>query len=138
MGTLIPMEVFEKVGLFDDVNMPQYLADADLCLRARRVGIPIRLCNDSHLYNDTNLTGGLPPSGRISLKEAVAVFSSKKSSEFFRARVVFTWRHCPRSLFALSLTVRYARVGAHVLRRMLSGGARCPASPPSPDSASRV
>ena len=119
MGTLIPMSVFDAIGVFDERNMPQYLADTDLCLRARKAGIATLLCPDSVVYNDTALTGGLPPRGRISVRDALSVYASKKSTEFLRARATFTWRHCPSALFLPTLLIRYARVTAHVARRMM-------------------
>jgi len=40
-GTLIPAEVFDKVGLFDEINFPQSSADYDFSYQARKNGFPL-------------------------------------------------------------------------------------------------
>jgi GT2 family glycosyltransferase len=50
-GVLIPRAVFEQVGLYDARRMPQYHADSDLVLRARRAGFKPVVSLKSVLYN---------------------------------------------------------------------------------------
>lgn len=119
MGTLIPLSVFEKVGLYDEKNMPQYLGDADLCLRAKRAGIPTLVCPGSVIYNEVEVTGGIGSAGAISVRDAVAVFTSVRSSELLGARLTFLWRHCPTPVLLPALAYRYLRLVVHLGRRVL-------------------
>lgn len=52
-GTLIPMLVFDEIGMYDSKNFPQYAADEDFSLRARRKGwkllIPTGVCVKSYI-----------------------------------------------------------------------------------------
>jgi len=57
-GTLVPAEVFHRVGLYDAVNHPHYHADSELCLRAGRAGIQTLIDLEAILYNDFTYTGG--------------------------------------------------------------------------------
>lgn len=52
MGMLIPSEVFERIGLFDEEAFPQYFGDSDFSLRARSVGYELVVTPESKLYND--------------------------------------------------------------------------------------
>jgi GT2 family glycosyltransferase len=119
MGTLVPLSAFDRLGLYDHLNMPQYLADADLCLRARKAGIRVVLCEDSYVYNDTSTTGGIGPTGPITWKQALDVVLGIRGPDFIQARAVFTWRHCPKALVVPALALRYGRLGGHLLRRLI-------------------
>lgn len=52
-GTLIPMNVFHEVGMYDSKNFPQYAADEDFSLRARKKGwqllVPTDVCVKSYI-----------------------------------------------------------------------------------------
>lgn len=50
-GTLVPVGVFEKVGLYDQFWCPQNHADTEFVMRARRRGIKAYICPDAVLYN---------------------------------------------------------------------------------------
>ncbi len=53
-GCLIPKEVFEKIGLFDEKRFPHYLADYDFTLTAHENGFEVFLNYDAllHTYPD--------------------------------------------------------------------------------------
>ncbi len=61
-GTLIPIEVFQKIGLFDEVNFPHYAADEDFSLRARKYGYPLWVSTEavvkSHIHHSGTATSG--------------------------------------------------------------------------------
>lgn len=57
MGVLFPTSVFEKNGLVDNMNFPQYYGDADFSLRAKKNGFKIFCHNRLELLNDRNSTG---------------------------------------------------------------------------------
>ncbi|MBA4166794.1 MAG: glycosyltransferase family 2 protein [Chitinophagaceae bacterium] len=59
-GTLIPVSVFKKIGLYDHKVFPQYMGDEDFSLRARKegykLGVSARAAVYSHIH-ETGLTG---------------------------------------------------------------------------------
>jgi GT2 family glycosyltransferase len=116
MGTLIPRHVLEKTNSYDFKNMPQYLADVDLCLRAKRLGHPLYITSNSKLYNHVENTGGLSKQGRLSWSQIKFIFTSFRSGEYLRARITFIWRHSPIYLVLPSLIVRYFRLLVYILR----------------------
>lgn len=56
MGTLLPMQVIEKIGYWDNENFPQYYGDIDFTYRAYRNGYRIKVEDGLLLYNDTRLS----------------------------------------------------------------------------------
>lgn len=56
-GVLIHKSILDKVGLFDEVNFPQYHADVDYGLRAKKGGFKNIVYPNLKLLNDTEMTG---------------------------------------------------------------------------------
>lgn len=57
MGTVVPKEVYQKIGLVDEKNFPQYHGDSDFTLRAKKAGFKIEARPELVIYNDTTQTG---------------------------------------------------------------------------------
>ncbi|WP_088013319.1 glycosyltransferase family 2 protein [Gottfriedia acidiceleris] len=57
MGVLIPKNIFENIGLFDDISFPQYYGDADFMYRARKLRYKILSVPFSKVYNNVETTG---------------------------------------------------------------------------------
>ena len=86
-GVLYPRSVFETIGFFDDKAMPQYHADSDLVLRARRAGYQPVISLNSVLYN--HILDKPLVTGRWNL-----IFS-RKSDRYWRAIWATVRRHGP-------------------------------------------
>jgi GT2 family glycosyltransferase len=56
-GALIPSNCYSEIGLYDQKHFPQYHADSDFCLRARKNGYTIYVDRDVILFNDTENIG---------------------------------------------------------------------------------
>ncbi|WP_221391327.1 glycosyltransferase family 2 protein [Dyadobacter sp. NIV53] len=56
-GTLIPINSFKEIGLFDDVNFPQYNADHDYTLRAANAGYKLLVSAKAVVFSHVNDTG---------------------------------------------------------------------------------
>jgi GT2 family glycosyltransferase len=57
MGTITHRSVYEKVGMLDSVNFPQYHGDSDFTFRAKKMGYRIIVHPDLQIYNDTRHSG---------------------------------------------------------------------------------
>lgn len=56
-GTLIPINCFKEIGLFDDKNFPQYNADHDHSLRAYNAGYKLLVSARAVVFSHVNDTG---------------------------------------------------------------------------------
>jgi len=124
MGTLIPAEVVERVGMMDARHFPQYFGDVDFCLRARRAGVKVLLCPEAKLYNDVELTGALLPKGAINWKIAATVLGSQRSHSNWRTRLRFWARHCPAPLIPWQIVRFYGPLLAAIVKKLTWDRAR--------------
>lgn len=116
MGTLYPRKILLELGCYDR-RFPQYHADADLTLRARRKGFRVLVTSGSRLYNNVASTGGLRQEG-ITWPEIRGVFISLKSADNVKTLPSFIWRHSPWYLAPVSIGWRYFSVTASIARRL--------------------
>lgn len=57
MGTIVHRDVFEKIGLMDALNFPQYHGDSDFTLRAKLAGYKIVALPFLRIWNDKSNSG---------------------------------------------------------------------------------
>lgn len=100
-GVLIPVSVFRDVGLYDEVNLPQYHADSDLVLRAARAGYRNGISTRSIIYNHINTVPLV--NNRFDL------LYSKKSDLYYHALRTFYLRNFPSISFRKIAYRAYAR-----------------------------
>lgn len=55
-GVLIPLSIFQRVGVFDEVNLPHQGSDSDFYLRCRKEDIPLFTADDATVYVDNTRT----------------------------------------------------------------------------------
>lgn len=53
MGCLVPISAFSEIGLYDEKHLPQYLADTEFSLRAKRHGYKLVVSTKAVLHTDT-------------------------------------------------------------------------------------
>ena len=57
MGTITHKLVYDKIGMLDEKNFPQYHGDSDFTFRAFKKGFKILVYPDLVIYNDTHHSG---------------------------------------------------------------------------------
>ena len=55
-GVIIRASIFDKVGLFNDIQLPHYGADHDFYFRCRKAGIKLYICGDVKIDIDDTMT----------------------------------------------------------------------------------
>ena len=112
--TIIPVDAFHELGMFDQANYPQYHGDAEFSLRAKRHGYRLLVEPRSVVCNRTAVSAGTSSlnSGRIR-----AMLSDYRSPFFFRANYRLYMEYCPWHPKVLFLAVRYLRMLYSICRR---------------------
>lgn len=109
-GVLIPSSVFERLGLFDEVNLPSYYADFDFFLRCRSRGTPLFMAADARVYVDdtrTTLARGLE---EMSLKYFLQTLVAPRSHRNIRDLTSIFRLHYPiKGLHHLGVALNLAR-----------------------------
>ena len=104
---LIPRQVFEQVGLFDE-RFFMYYEDLDLCLRIGSAGYRLLLVPDAHLWHRVSQSSGGPntPAERYHMARSSGIFF-RKHMHGWRTPLILPYR----SLSAARWTGRLARLG---------------------------
>lgn len=114
-GTLIPVPVFHEIGLFDAANFPQYAADEDFSLRARRNGWSLLIPADVYLKSHIDQTGVDTDRARFSIKYYRQIFFSIKSPLDLKTR--YRWAMKNTKLKFLYFMLDCARIISPVVLR---------------------
>jgi GT2 family glycosyltransferase len=93
MGVLVPIATFQKVGMYDAKNFPQYFGDADFSLRSKEAGWTLAVSPKALVYADlasSSLEKWLAhPNPAFFLK----LLTSRKSQYNLRMRYLFYKKH---------------------------------------------
>jgi GT2 family glycosyltransferase len=116
MGTLYPRQILLELDCYD-AKFPQYHADADLTLRARRRGYRVLVTSRSRLYNESGKTGGVRSDVALSWEDARIIFFSPRSGDNVKTLPRFYWRYCPGPLVPVALLYRYLSILGFIAKR---------------------
>ncbi|MDT4330073.1 glycosyltransferase family 2 protein [Methylomonas sp. MED-D] len=120
-GTLIPVQVFRQVGLYDEVHLPHYAADYDFGHKARRAGYPAYVFQSCKVFSYVDATGMTAVRDQFSFKKLVNFLSNIKSPANLRARWWYGWNNCPRYIFPFYIVIDLARVLVGYFRYFIRG-----------------
>jgi len=107
-GMFIPVNVFQKIGFFNEKKLPHYGADVEFTIRAKRNGINLSIDRAAILYSDTTVSGlKFDPSAPLSIKDAWQLLTSRKSKMQIATRWNYLMLCCPRKFLPKYLIVEF-------------------------------
>jgi GT2 family glycosyltransferase len=93
---LIPAEVFDKIGLFDEKNFPQTVADFDFTYRAHKAGYRV-FCNyDARVETYPDTQGGIEYRETKSFTNYYNHLFGIKGKANLNRFIRFAWKNCPK------------------------------------------
>lgn len=108
-GLLIPRQVFEKVGLFDEKHLPHYLADYDFTQVARRHGFRIYCNYDAQLLTYPEEGGDHKIRKKRTPHNFMKHLFDIKGGGNLRNYTIYTLKNCPAWIVPMALTTGYLR-----------------------------
>lgn len=109
-GVIIPTNVFQRIGLLDEINLPHYLADHDFYLRCKRVGIRLMHATDAQLVVDNTRTTISNNLSNMTFSTFRETLSSKKSHRNLKDLTAFFKKYYPvKGLYLLGVGMNLAR-----------------------------
>ncbi len=105
-GVLIHRDIIQKVGMFDEVNFPQYHADIDYSLRAKKAGYRNIVYPNLKLLNDTETTG-ISHMKDKTIKQFIESLTSIRSNSNIRKDIKFNRIHTTSVLANYYLIKKY-------------------------------
>lgn len=113
-GVLIPIEVFDTIGYFDNVSFPQYAADNDFSIRTKNQGYRLIISSDSPVYAHLKETGD-DFNRNISYKVFINSFFSIRSSTNLKTRYLFALKHSPIKVVYFCIDIVRIVFSFHIL-----------------------
>lgn len=92
-GTLIPVKVFKVIGFYDNSSFPQYAADEDFSLRAKKKGYDLLVSTKSLVFSEVQETGINFKYDKPSFFDFIKSFYSIKSANNLKVRFRFARKH---------------------------------------------
>jgi GT2 family glycosyltransferase len=121
-GTLVPIEVFRKIGLYDQRRLPHYGADYEFSIRAKRAGFHLLVDYRSVALVNVKSTGIRNEEGAIRWGDLGKGYFSRRSPYSFRYRWNFARLVCPKPLLPTFLVLDTARVLLGPIRNQFMQG----------------
>lgn len=109
-GTLVPLEVFRKVGLCDQKHLPHYGGDYEFSIRARRAGFDLLVDYRCVVFVNVKSTGVRNEMGAIRWSDLGKSYFSRRSPYSIHYRWNFARLACPRPLLPTFFMLDTARV----------------------------
>lgn len=121
-GTLIPVEVFRRIGLYDRRRLPHYAADYEFSHRAVRAGF--RLCVDhgAVVFNVDNTGGRSAVEPHSTTRRVLWRLTSRKSPTNGWYHIVYARLVCPWYALPTYFVGYYVRLFAAAARRRMRCG----------------
>jgi GT2 family glycosyltransferase len=120
-GVIIPANVFLRIGLFDEAELPHYYADHDFYLRCRAAGIVMKVAIDTTVAIDKGQTSIANDMSTLSWSDMINSLSSMHSHRSLNHLRPFFRKHYPiRGLYFVGLWLYAARyITLFTIRRIL-------------------
>lgn len=126
MNVLIPAAVFDRIGFYDAVRFPQYHADSEFTLRARKVGIPILFEPGARVWNrvESTFMQRFLQGRKFGMAAVLELLTSVRSPMRLSCYWLLHWRYCPLILLPWAFPLRMLRVAVFLMKigRALSAG----------------
>lgn len=117
-GTLIPIQVFNEIGVFDSINFPQYAADEDFTLRAKRKGWDLLLPANVYLKSYITQTGMDTTKVQLSVKYFKELFFSLRSPLNLKVRYRFALKNTKTK--TIYFIIGLIRISLSLLKSLIS------------------
>jgi GT2 family glycosyltransferase len=102
-GTLIPIEAFQKLGLFDEVNFPHYAADEEFANRCKKYGYKLLVSSNSFVFSEVDATGMKNMHQTRNFKYWGDLFTSIRSPVNLKRRWLWAKLNSPVPIFYFSI-----------------------------------
>jgi GT2 family glycosyltransferase len=118
-GMLVPSRVFKEIGLFDKKHMPQYGADYDFSLRAKKAGYRLLVSCQSVVYSDIENKGYHSYLRDFTMKTFFKSYFSRKSPRNLSSRFWLGVKHIPWFYFPIYFVIDEARFSGSFIRSFI-------------------
>lgn len=120
-GLLIPRKVFKINGLFDENTFPQYGADFDYVLRARKNNICSYITWNTYIKCEVSQTGNGSVYSSSSFHEFISSFFTRYSHRYIKKQINFFKRHNTKKFWVIPLIFNIVRSSCRFIINQIKG-----------------
>lgn len=120
-GVIIPAVVFDKLGLFDEKELPHYGADHDFYLRCRQRSISLYIATNATVQIDPSKTTLSSNLGALNFREFLNTFSDRRSHRSLGVLTVLFKRYYPiKGLYFIGILLNISRyIFVYLVKRVI-------------------
>ena len=104
-GLLVPTSIYNNIGLFDEINFPQYGSDIDLTLRISKSNENVYIASKLILYTNLESTGSGDFYKNESFAQFISSFTNKYSKRYFKISYNLISRNVNKLLVPLTFSI---------------------------------
>jgi GT2 family glycosyltransferase len=121
-GSIIPSNIFRRIGMLDDESLPHYGADHDFYLRCRNAGIPLLVAANAEVAVDNRRTSLSRNVEALDWSEFRETLRSRKSHRNLKDVRALLKKHYPlKNFYLIGVGLCFIRyVGAYLFMRLRS------------------
>ena len=102
---LIPVNLFNRIGLYDEVNLPHYYADSEFTIRAKKIGVNLLVSRLSVVWDDDSDINERKNKYNNGIRIYRDIFLDKRSPFYLRGICYFNIKTSPKKLEAVALLI---------------------------------
>ena len=116
MGTLVPAEVFKKIGLYNEDYLPHYYADSEFSLRAKKLGYGLLFNPNAKLWNNTESSWFFPKKFYPGIFKDLLFHT--RSPYFLKATLFYYYNYWPKLIWFVPFLILYIKCFIGILLAM--------------------
>ena len=120
-GTLFLLELLEQIGFMHNELMPQYGADVEFSVRAKKAGYQLKINKSVMVYSFVRNTGKGSVYRKNNLKDFISSFASLRSPNYYKCRYYFAKNFTPFFWLPVFLSLQFIRITGGFIKRYISG-----------------
>lgn len=116
-GTLFPKSLINKIGFMQNSSMPQYGADVEYSVRAKKGGLKLKIYKNVKVYSYVDNTGKASVYKKSNIKDFVTSFFTLRSPNYYKSRYYFAKAYTPAFWLPVFLSIQFLRITAGFIKR---------------------
>lgn len=116
-GTIFPKSLINKIGFMHNQSMPQYGADVEFSVRAKKAGFKLKIYKKIKVYSYVNNTGKGSIYKKSNLKDFISSFFTLRSPNYYKSRFYFAKTYTPAFWLPIFLFIQFLRITAGFIKR---------------------
>ena len=118
-GTMFPIRLLKEIGFMHNTTMPQYGADVEFSVRAKKIGYRLKMHKDVKVFSYVENTGKGSIYNKNSFKEFLLSFFTLRSPNYYKSRFYFAKEYTCSFWLPFFLLFQFFRISGGYIKRSI-------------------